>query len=290
MRTVTNESHESFKPGQSMSESHVILENARDPIVDIDLDALIQPARLLRPIEDGVVCELARSIENSGLLQPIVVRENGPKYEIIFGQHRVEAFRRLGIPKIRAMVKHLDDGEAFLARVSENLVRNAYVNPMEEAKGYNELVNHGWTINAIARRIGKCDSYVSERLALLHRLDHSLLSKVSGASRYLTPSHAELLSRIKDPRKQRSLAEFVERKRLSVRGLEDILNGAPPPTKTRIQMFADHCGVNIPSEYLDAMGLSPGKYCMLYMRGNKLILENMMDRRRIKKSKQRQPF
>jgi ParB family chromosome partitioning protein len=243
--------------------------------VSIELENLLQPAWLLRPVNEEIVAELARSIANAGLLQPIVVRKENGGYEVVFGNHRVEACRNLGMKSIPAIVKQLTNDEAFLASVSENLLRNVHVDPIVEAKGYKMLVDHGWTINAIGRKVGKCDSYISERLALIGRLSERVQSKVAEGNPHLTPSHAELLSRIRDPIRQNEVAELVERKRLSVRALESMLDGSPLPRKVVIQRIADEYCVKIPDDVSDALSLAEGQNVHMYVRGRKLILENI---------------
>jgi ParB/RepB/Spo0J family partition protein len=230
---------------------------------------------MLRPLDDDIVCELARSIENGELLEPILVRPCRGGHEVVFGNHRLAAYRRLGRQRIPSIVKKYSDEEAFLARVSENLLRNTYVNPLEEAQGYRMLVTKGWTINAIGRKVGKCDSYVCERLALLDRLDHNIHSRIASGSRLLTASHAELLSRIEDKAKQNEVADLIERKRLSVRALEDMLYGVPPPSKIQVEARNGELWVRIPNEFSRAANVVSGQAVYMYVRGRKLILENL---------------
>ena len=209
------------------------------------------------------------------MLQPIVVRNCSSGYEVVFGRHRIEAIRRLGVKTVTAIISSMSEAEAFIARLSENLVRNTYVDPIEEALGYRMLVGDGWTINAIANKLGKWDSYVSERLSLLDRLDPGVRSRISDKNGHITASHAELISRIQDSSKQREVADFVEKKRLSVRGLEDILNGVPPPMKILVEREAGKSYVRIPSQFLESIQYSPDGYLHMYVRGRKLILENI---------------
>lgn len=242
-----------------------------DQVVDLGIDCLRAPTWTLRPVKDGLVRELERSIKGNGLLQPIVVRSIDGGYEIVFGNHRVEACRRLGMARIRAVIREFTEEEAFLARASENLVRNSYVDPIEEAKGYRMLLTRGWRINAIGERVGKCDSYVCERLAFLERLDRKILTRVADGK--LTASHAELISRIPDYARQNEVADLVAKKRLSVRTLENILNRTPPPTKVCVQTFSNEFYIRIPREYLNIIGLHQEGQLFLYMRGKKIILE-----------------
>lgn len=247
--------------------------------VDLAIESLSPPTWILRPIDDNIVNELARSIGNLGLLQPIMVRRAGVRYEVVFGNHRLEACRRLGLRHIQAIVSNLSKDESFIARVSENLIRNMRVDPIEEAEGYKMLLGKGWTINAIARKVGKCDSYICERLAILDHLDDSLRLKISKGG-YLSPSHGELLSRIPDLARQREVAGLVERRRLSVRSLEDMLNAAPPPAKVLLEDMSGSCCLRIPDEFAESVGLRRGQYVYVYERGKKLILENTDSRSR----------
>lgn len=241
-------------------------------ITELEVDHLKVPSWTLRPIKDDVVAELERSIVSTGLLQPIVVKQSGSEYEVVFGNHRLEAYRRLGKKRIPAIIKKFTDEEAFLARVTENLIRNVYVDPLEEAEGYRMLVAKGWTINAIGHRVGKCDSYISERLALLERLSPNVRQEVSKGR--LKPSHAELLSRIKDLTRQNEVAELVTKKKLSVRSLEDLLTGVPVPTKVQVEMISRESYVRIPTDFVVATGFHQGMDLFIYIRGKKLILDS----------------
>jgi ParB family chromosome partitioning protein len=242
-----------------------------DQAVDLDLDCLRIPLWTLRPVKESLVHELERSIKGSGLLQPILVRRTTHGYEIVFGNHRVEACKRLGMTHIRAIVREFTEEEAFLARASENLVRNSYVDPIEEAQGYRMLLSRGWTIDAIGQKIGKCDSYVCERLSILDRLDRRILAKLADGK--LTASHAELISRIPDAARQNEVAELVTKKRLSVRSLESMLSHAPAPTRVRVERIDNGLCIRIPEEFSKVVGIRGGDRVFLYMRGKKIILE-----------------
>jgi len=261
-----------------MQETGSVLQES-STAVQLELKKLRPPSRPLRPISDQLVSELERSIRNTGLLQPIVARKCAEGYEVVFGNHRLEACRRLGMKTISTIINSFTEEEAFLARVSENLLRNTYINPVEESEGYNLLLKNGWTIGAIAGRVGKCDSYICERLALLDRLDSGLRSRLSHDRGHLTPSHAELLSRIPDRAQQNEIANFVERKRLSVRALEDLLNGVPAPRKIQVQNHSDGCYLTVPGEFSEAIGLTPGQSVYTYVHGSKLTIENIDGRK-----------
>jgi ParB family chromosome partitioning protein len=220
-----------------------------------------------------VVSELARSIENTGILQPITVRRCEKGYQVVFGNHRVEACRRLGMKKISAVIREFNEEEAFLAQVAENLLRNTYINPIEEAKGYRALVRKGWTIGEIARKIAKVDSYVSERLSLLDHLHPDVQSILANGRHHLTTSHAELLSRVSDFDRQKEIAALLEKKKLSVRTLEDLLREVPKHIKTEIEYSSGSYLIRIPDEFSRTLRLKVGQHFCISLKGSKLIME-----------------
>lgn len=241
----------------------------------IDIAELRSPTWLLRPLNPQTLAELQRSIANVGLLQPIVVRRTRASFEVVFGNHRLEACKRLGLHKIFSIIRSFSDEESFLARVSENLLRNSYVDPIEEARGYKSLVLKGWTIDSIARRLGKSDSYVSERLGLLDRLSPKIHSQITEGA--ITPSHAEVIARIGDPDIQDAIADLVKRKRLSVRFLENMLKDAPAPIKVPLKpslRSSNIYSVEIPREFMDTLGARLGEDLFVYLYGRKLIVES----------------
>ncbi len=249
--------------------------NSHVDTVELEIDSLRSPSPSLRSLDCDLVAELTRSIEGTGLLQPIVVRECEYGFEVVFGNHRLEACKHVGMKNIRALVMRFTEEEAFLARVSENLLRNSLVNPIGEAEGYKHLLSSGWTINRIASKIGKSDSYICERLGLIDRLHRSIREKVSNGNRHLTPTHLELLSKVKDPVEQLRLADLVEKRRLGVRALEDMVNGMPGPQTIIPGDYLGECAVRIPREFTKAVGIVVGQPVRIRVRGRKLILESV---------------
>ena len=136
------------------------------------------------------------------------------------------------------------------------------------------LMNRGWTLSSIGRRIGKSDSYVCERLALLDHLHHSTATKIRAGN--LTASHAEILSRIRDPTKQKELADLIVKKRLSVRTLENMLKGISSPIRILVENTDPNLCVRIPTEFLAALtadGSTP-RSLLMRVRGRTIVLEN----------------
>ena len=145
-------------------------------------------------------------------------------FVVIFGNHRLEAYRRLGWKEIPAIVEQVTDVEAFILQLVENIQRNLKVNPIEEAKGYRMLIGNGMTIQEIGSRIGKSYQYVWSKLRLLEKLHPKIVEDLEkGRARRLTSSHAEQLSMLKDPERQLKLARAIEDHDISLHELEKII-------------------------------------------------------------------
>lgn len=239
---------------------------------ELPLERIASAPRLLRDLDENVINDLTKSILANGLLQPILVRPVGNSFEVVFGHHRIEACRRLHWQSIPANVKQMSTDEAFLIKVVENMQRNNEINPLAEANGYIALIDHGWTINSIARQIGKSDSYVSDRIGLIRRLNPEILRKLRDRqSRYFKPSHAELLARIGSKQRQLELSELVERRRLSVRKLE-LLVSSKQPMKENVQKRENSLYVPIPQSMALLMGIDDGSPVYVFMQTRRRIL------------------
>lgn len=247
---------------------------------ELQLDRISSSVELLRDLDEKTVQDLTKSIAANGLLQPILVRPIKNSFEVVFGHHRVEAFRRLHWQSIPAYIKEMSDDNAFVSKVVENIQRNNEINPIREAKGYISLINHGWTVDSIAHQIGKSDSYVSDRIGLIRRLHPEISRKLRvDHNRFLKPSHAELLARIKSKQQQFELSELVERKRLSVRKLELLLS-SKQPLKEKLQKRENSLYLEIPQSMALLMGLEDGSPVYVFMPSRKrFFVEAVVDAR-----------
>jgi len=192
-------------------------------LTQIEVDKIDPSKFKLRELDETIVKELMESIKANGLLQPIIVRPvSNLRYELVFGLHRLEALKRLGLKFIPAIIVSVSEEEAFLMNVVENLQRNIKINPIMEAQGYKSLIAKGWTIHEIALKIGKSDSYVYERLRLLDKLHPAIQEKLTSRAckTAITLSHAERLTLISDKTQQLKLAKLIEEKHLSLHQLE----------------------------------------------------------------------
>jgi ParB family chromosome partitioning protein len=169
--------------------------------------------------DEDKIEELSRTIHIHGIIQPIVVREFAiGKYEIIAGERRWRAMKKLGWTEVPAIVKNLSDTETASVALIENLQREE-LSPIEEAIAYGKLLElHNLTQEALAQRLGKGQSTVANKLRLLklpQPVQEALLNKI------ITERHARALIPLKDPEKQVALmAEVIERN-LNVKQTED---------------------------------------------------------------------
>jgi len=141
---------------------------SENKIETIPLEKIKRPGRIDRiDIAEEKVEELANNIQEQGLLQNPLVRKKGEEYEIIAGDRRILAVRKLGWTEVQCVVADMDDTQTAEARGSENLAREN-LSVVEEAKIYENLnKNHGLTISQIARKMGKSGAIIKRRLDLL---------------------------------------------------------------------------------------------------------------------------
>jgi ParB family transcriptional regulator, chromosome partitioning protein len=169
--------------------------------------------------DDDKIEELARTIHTHGIIQPIVVREfeNG-RFEIIAGERRWRAMKKLGWAEVPTIIKNLNDTETASVALIENLQREE-LSPIEEAVAYGKLLElHNLTQEALAQRLGKGQSTVANKLRLLklpEQVQDALLNKT------ITERHARALIPLKDPEKQVQLLNEIIEKNLNVKQSED---------------------------------------------------------------------
>ena len=144
-----------------------------DKIVNLALSKIDGPKEEVRiAIDANKIRELAESIKEQGLIQPIVVRKVGERYEIIAGDRRFRAHEMLGLKNIKSIVKEMDDSECFSVRAIENLQR-ADLSPIEEGVIYETMrVKYKMSINKIVKALGKSHATILQRLKMLELDDY----------------------------------------------------------------------------------------------------------------------
>ena len=199
--------------------------------LDVDLD-LLRPNRFQprAAMDDSRLDELAASIRSNGIIQPIVVRRDGSRYEIIAGERRWRAAQRVGLLKVPVVVRDIPDERLLAAALIENIQR-ADLNPLEEALAYRRLTDDlHLTQEQIAESVGKDRSSIANYLRLL-KLPNEVRESV--ASSTLSMGHARALLGLPDDEAQLRIGRDVVAKALSVRETETLVKRtvAPPPDK-----------------------------------------------------------
>ncbi|THF50303.1 ParB/RepB/Spo0J family partition protein [Allorhizobium terrae] len=173
------------------------------------------PRNPRRYFDETVLQELAGSIRQHGIVQPVVVRTVGAgRYEIIAGERRWRAAQLAGLVEIPVIIRDVDDRTALELAIVEN-VQRADLNPLEEAMGYDQLIeDHGYTQNDLGEIIGKSRSHVANSLRLL-KLPEPVRDMLADGS--LSAGHARALVSTSDPT---ALARQIVAKGMSVRDAE----------------------------------------------------------------------
>jgi ParB family transcriptional regulator, chromosome partitioning protein len=190
-------------------------------IGDTDISQIKQPKNIRHKICD--LEDLAKSIEQKGLLQPILVRTMDGYFEVVAGNRRFCACKALGWKKIACHVIELDDKQAFEVSLIENIQRKR-LSSLDEATAFKAYVSDfGWGgVSDLALRIGKSISYVTKRIKLLS-LPADVIESIT--SRRIDTSVAEELCSIKDEANQSKLANLIIRRRLSFRAARNLAKG-----------------------------------------------------------------
>ena len=198
----------------------------KDEIVQLYLDDIIpnrfQPREVF---DEKALKELAVSIKEHGVIQPIIVRSVNGKYEIIAGERRYKASALAGLTKIPAIIRNLDDKESSKVALLENLQRKN-LNPIEEARTYQKILEiDEMTQEELAKTMGKSQSAVANKIRLL-----SLPEEVQEAllKEQISERHARTLLHISDNNKQKELLKRIIDEKMSVRSLEEEIRNMTP--------------------------------------------------------------
>ena len=188
-----------------------------------------------KKFEEGALEELAQSIRQYGIIEPIVVCKRDDYYEIVAGERRWRAAKKAGLKEIPVVLKDYSEKEIAEISLIENIQRED-LNPVEEAKAYKILIDeYKLTQEGLAERVSKSRSAIANTLRLLNLHDKVQKMLIDGQ---LTAGHARALLAIEDKNTQLMIAEKVVGEGLSVRQTEDLVkavNTPVPERKTRIR-------------------------------------------------------
>lgn len=184
------------------------------------------PVHLIEPspyqpravFDDERIDELCQTIRTHGIIQPVVVRKNGERYELVAGERRLRAVKKLELETIPGIVREFSDSQAASMALIENLQREG-LTAIEEATAYQQLIDlHGLTQESLAQRLGKGQSTIANKLRLLHlpqSVQQALMNK------QLTERHARALLGLDSPELQNQVLREIIDKELNVKQTEN---------------------------------------------------------------------
>ena len=204
--------------GEAQSETGYAAAMAADREMDIE-KIFPNPNQPRTHFNESELEELSESIREHGVLQPLLVRKSGQKYEIIAGERRYQASKIAGLKKVPVIVKDVDDQTVLEIALIENLQRSD-LNPIEEAKGYRQLIKtSGMTQEALSKAVSKSRSAITNSLRLLDLPEQVQQYLFDGK---LTAGHARAILAVPFEEARIKLADKVVAEGLSVRATENL--------------------------------------------------------------------
>jgi ParB family transcriptional regulator, chromosome partitioning protein len=237
----------------------------------------ISPNRLQprNHFDDKKLEELITSIEEYGVLQPVVVQKAESGYELIVGERRWRASKKLGLKKIPAVIREVSDAESLEIAIIENIHRHD-LNPIEEAEAYSRLVNEfALTQEMVAKKVGKSRTSVANTLRLL-RLSRNI--KEDLISENMSMGHARALLGLENSKQMEILRKDILKQDLTVRQTEEIVNkiktgsvSKPMPSKAKKDIFIKDLEKELARRLATKVKISPNT------NGGKLVVSYYSD-------------
>lgn len=210
------------KKSEKASKAQTVVKEAEDGDVIRVRISKIEPNREQprQVFDETALGELADSIKQYGLIQPLVVKKKGDAYEIIAGERRWRASRMAGLKEVPVIVREISEQESMELALIENIQRED-LNPMEEAKAYRRLLDEfDLTQEEMAKKVSKSRAAVANAMRLL-KLDDAVQKMVE--ENQLSAGHARALAAIADPEIQKKAAQQIVENGLSVRETEKLV-------------------------------------------------------------------
>ena len=212
-------------------EEKIISDTSAEEIVNIKLDELrSNPYQPRKNFDEEALKELAHSIKEHGVFQPIIVKKTIKGYEIIAGERRVKASKLAGLTEIPAIIRDFNDTQMMEIALLENLQRED-LNAIEEAAAYKKLQETlALTQEELATRLGKSRSHITNMIGLLS-LPQDIQKYIIEDK--ISMGHARVLSKLEDHNQQQTLANKIVDEGISVRELEDLTKSQEEFTRKR---------------------------------------------------------
>ena len=195
-------------------------ESGSEPEASLPIASIVtNPDQPRKSFDETQLSELSDSIKQNGVLQPILVRKKGDKYEIVAGERRYQASKLAGLKEIPAIVRDIDDAEVFQLALIENLQRSD-LTPIEEARGYRQLLDtKGLTQEGLAKILSKSRSAIANTLRLMD-LPQEVQDMMEEGQ--ITPGHARAILAVPTEEGRVKLAQKVVAENLTVRQTENL--------------------------------------------------------------------
>ncbi len=209
-------------------EKTIIDEAKKSDIVEIRLDEIrSNPYQPRKTFDEESLNELAESIKEHGVVQPVIVKKSIKGYELVAGERRTKASKIAGKTTIPAIIRDFNDEEMMEIALIENIQREN-LNPIEEALAYENIIKStGMTQEKIAQKFGKSRSYVTNMLGLLNLPEETKKLVEKGE---ISASHARVLSKMDDEKKINEIAKKVVNDKINVREIEELVKKVNTPT------------------------------------------------------------
>lgn len=219
-------------------EEQIIEETPKNEIIEINVDDLrSNPYQPRKHFDLDALNELAQSIKEHGIFQPVIVKPSIKGYEIVAGERRVKAARIAGLKTVPAIPRDFNDQDMMEIALLENLQREN-LNAIEEAQAYKALIEKlGVTQEKLAEKLGKSRSHVTNTLGLLHLPSITQQLVVKGD---ITMGHARVLSKLENKEKILILADKVIKEGITVRQLEIMAQKEVKKVVNKKQVNNDH--------------------------------------------------
>ncbi len=218
-------------------EKDIVQNSSKSDILEINLkDIRSNPYQPRKTFNETTLQELADSIKEHGIIEPIIVKKAIKGYELVAGERRTKAAKLAGLEKIPAIVKDFNDQEMMEIALLENIQRED-LNPIDEATAYQKIIELGhMTQEEFAKKFGKSRSHVTNMLGLLS-LPTAVKELVE--KKEISMGHARALSKIESAEKIKELADKVVKENMSVRELEQEIQESNLPKKQQQDRFRE---------------------------------------------------